>query len=60
MDVCVVYIVDIFWIKEYFKYVFTTTITYLGIGIIIIEIQIFLWLFSHDILDTRNIPRSNP
>ena len=51
MDVCAVCIVDIFWTKEYFKYVFTTAITYLGIGIIIIEIQIFLWLFSHDILD---------
>ena len=55
-----VYIVNIFLIKEYFKYVFATTITYLGIGTIIVKIQIFLWLFSHGILDTRNIPKSNP
>ena len=41
MDVCAVHIVDIFWIKEYFKYVFTTAITYLGIGTIIVKIQIF-------------------
>ena len=57
---CAVYIVDIFWIKKYFKYVFTIAITYLGIRTIIIKIQIFLWLFYHDILDTRNIPKSNP
>ena len=57
---CAVYVVDIFLVKEHFKYVFTTAITYLGNGTIIIKIQIFLWLFSHDILDTRNIPKSNP
>ena len=36
------YIVNIFLIKEYLKYVFTTAITYLGIGTIIIKIQVFL------------------
>ena len=60
MDVCAVYIVNIFLIKEYFKYVFTTAITYLGIGTIIMKIQVFLWFFSHEILNTRNIPKSNP
>ena len=60
MDECAVYIVNIFLIKEYLKYVFTTAITYLGIKVIIVKIQIFLWLFSHGILDTRNIPKSNP
>ena len=57
---CAVYIVNIFLIKEYFKYMFTTASTYLGIETIIIKIQIFLWLFSHNILDIRNIPKSNP
>ena len=57
---CAVYIVNISLIKEYLKYVFTTAVTYLGIGTIIIKIQVFLWFFSHDILDTRNIPKLIP
>ena len=55
---CAVYIVDIFWIKEYFKYVFTTAITYLGT--IIVKIQIFYGSSLTEILDTRNILKSNP
>ena len=35
---CVVYIAIIFLIKEYLEYVFTTAISYLGVGIIIIKI----------------------
>ena len=35
---CAVYIVNIFLIKEYLEYVFTTAITYSGVGTIIIKI----------------------
>ena len=41
---------------ELLKCLFTTAITYLGIKPMMIKVKILLWFFSHEFMDTRNIP----
>ena len=45
---------------ELLKYLFITAITSLGIETTMIKVQILLWFFSCEFLNTRNIPLLNP